>query len=80
MVLRCPMKSGRLAWVIKAQQPQEQRYPFLQVAAVFSRVIQTVVWLPIACKSQAGLKISFTVRERSPFCSRVGRDVGLKVG
>ena len=28
----------------KAQQPQEQRYPFLSVCAVFS-FVQTVVWL-----------------------------------
>ena len=28
------------------QQPQEQRYPFLSVCAVFS-CVQTVVWLPV---------------------------------
>ena len=30
----------------KAQQPQEQRYPFLSMCAVFSRV-QTMIWLPM---------------------------------
>ena len=30
----------------KAQQPQEQRYPFLSVCAVFS-CVQTMVWLPL---------------------------------
>ena len=30
----------------KVQQPQEQRYPFLSVCAVFS-CIQTTVWLPV---------------------------------
>ena len=30
----------------KAQQPQEQRYPFLSVCAVFS-CVQTIVWLPL---------------------------------
>ena len=37
--------SGRLTWV-RLQQPQEQRYPFLTVRAVFS-CVQTKVWLPI---------------------------------
>ena len=36
---------GRLTWV-KLQQPQEQRYPFLTVHAVFS-CVQTKVWLSI---------------------------------
>ena len=30
----------------KAQQPQEQRYPFLSVCAVFP-CVQTMVWLPV---------------------------------
>ena len=30
----------------EAQQPQEQRYPFLSVCAVFS-CLQTMVWLPV---------------------------------
>ena len=30
----------------KAQQPQEQRYPFLSVCVVFS-CVQTMVWLPV---------------------------------
>ena len=30
----------------KAQQPQEQRYPFLSVCVIFSS-IQTMVWLPV---------------------------------
>ena len=30
----------------KAQQPQEQRYPFLSVCVVFS-CVQTIVWLPL---------------------------------
>ena len=29
-----------------AQQPQEQRYPFLLVDAVFS-CVQTMVWMPV---------------------------------
>ena len=37
--------SGRLTWV-KLQQPQEQRYPFLTVYAVFS-CVQAKVWLPM---------------------------------
>ena len=32
-------------WLGKAQQPQEQRYPFLSVCAVFS-CVQTMVRLP----------------------------------
>jgi len=35
--------SGRLTWV---QQPQERRYPFLPVSAVFS-CVQTTVQLPV---------------------------------
>ena len=31
----------------KAQQPQEQRYPFLSVCAVFPCVQTTAVWLPV---------------------------------
>ena len=31
----------------KGQQPQEQRYPFLSVCAVFS-CVQTTVWLPVS--------------------------------
>ena len=31
--------------VIKAQQPQEQRFPLLLVCVVFS-CLQTMVWLP----------------------------------
>ena len=38
-------KSGCLTWV-RLQQPQEQRYPFLSVFAVFS-CVQTQVWLPM---------------------------------
>ena len=30
----------------KAQQPQEQRYPFLSMCVVFP-CVQTVVWLPV---------------------------------
>ena len=37
--------SGHLTWV-KAQQPQEQRYPYLSVCAVFS-CVQIMVWLPV---------------------------------
>ena len=37
--------SGRLTWA-RLQQPQEQRYPFLTVRAVFS-CVQTKVWLPV---------------------------------
>ena len=36
--------SDRLTWV-RLQQPQEQRYPFRTVRAVFS-FVQTKVWLP----------------------------------
>ena len=38
-------KSGRLTWV-RLQQPQEQRYPFLTMPAVFS-CVQAKVWLPV---------------------------------
>ena len=34
-----------LHYLGKAQQPQEQRYPFLSVCVVFS-CVQTMVWLP----------------------------------
>ena len=37
--------SDRLTWV-RLQQPQEQRYPFLTVRAVFS-CVQTMVLLPV---------------------------------
>ena len=37
--------SGRLTWV-RVQQPQEQRYSFLTVRAIFS-CIQLKVWLPV---------------------------------
>ena len=37
--------SGGLTWV-RLQQPQEQRYPFLAVCAVFL-CVQTKVWLPM---------------------------------
>ena len=37
--------SGGLTWV-RLQQPQEQRYPFLTVCAVFS-CVQTKVGLPL---------------------------------
>ena len=40
-----PENSGRLNCV-RLQQPQEQRYPFLSVRAVFS-CVQTKVWLPV---------------------------------
>ena len=36
---------GRLPWVIKTQQPQEQRYPFPSVCVVFS-CFQTTLWMP----------------------------------
>ena len=45
--------SGRLTWVIKAQLPQEQRYPFLSVCAVFS-CVQTMVWLPLGWGAGGG--------------------------
>ena len=35
-----------MAYPGKAQQPQEQRYPFLSVCVVFS-CVQTIVWLPL---------------------------------
>ena len=38
--------SGLLTWVVKAQPPQEQRYPFLPLCAVFP-CVQTMVWLPV---------------------------------
>ena len=34
-------------YLCKAQQPQEQRYPFLSVSAVFS-CVQTMAWLPVS--------------------------------
>ena len=48
LVLHRPLRGnlGRLTLVIKAQQPQEQRYPFLSVCAAFS-CVQTMVWLPV---------------------------------
>ena len=38
--------SDRFTWLINTQQPQEQRYPFLSVCAVFP-CVRTVVWLPV---------------------------------
>ena len=38
--------SRHLPYLCKAQQPQEQRHPFLPVCAVFS-CVQTMVWLPV---------------------------------
>ena len=35
-----------MPYLSKAQQPQEQRCPFLPVCAVFS-CVQTMVWLPV---------------------------------
>ena len=40
----CVVFSDRLTWVIKAQQPHEQRYPVLSEWVVFS-CVQTMVWL-----------------------------------
>ena len=34
------------SYLCKAQQPQEQRYPFLSVFAAFS-CVQTMTWLPV---------------------------------
>ena len=42
LVLLCPLREIRLPYLGKAQQPQEQRYPFLSVCAVFS-CVQTMV-------------------------------------
>ena len=46
LLLLCPFagNSGRPTHIIKAQQPKEQRYPFLSVCAVFS-CVQIFVWL-----------------------------------
>ena len=41
-----PCGMYRSPYVGKAQQPQEQRYPFLSVCAVFS-CVQRLVWLPV---------------------------------
>ena len=41
-----PLGKSGLPYMGKAEQPQEQRYPFLSVCVVFSRV-QTMVWLPV---------------------------------
>ena len=45
LALRSPLKGhwDRLTWL---QQPQEQRYPFLTVQAVYS-CVKTKVWLPM---------------------------------
>ena len=59
----------------KAQQPQEQRYPFLSGCAAFS-CVQTTVWLPVfgvfnvrtdvdACDGTQG-GCTDTVRESAP--------------
>ena len=47
LVLHCPLlgKFGS-PYLGTAQQPQEQRYPYLSVCAVFS-CVQTVAWLPL---------------------------------
>ena len=36
----------RSLYLTKAQQPKEQRYPFLSVYAVWS-FVQTMTWLPV---------------------------------
>ena len=41
-----PCRKFRSPYLGKAQQPQEQRYPFLSVCAVFL-CVQTMVWLPM---------------------------------
>ena len=38
--------SGGLTWERHVQHPQEQRYPFLSVCAVFS-CVETMVWMPV---------------------------------
>ena len=50
--------SGRLTWV-RLQQPQEQRYPFLSVRAVFS-CVHTKVRLPMLgiCNVRRDVKVS----------------------
>ena len=45
LLLSLAGNSGHLTWV-RLQQPQEQRYPFLTVHAVFT-CVQTKVWLPV---------------------------------
>ena len=69
-----PCGKFRSPYLGKAQQPQEQRYPFLSVCAVFS-CVQTMVWLPVlgifnvrtdvdACDCTTGL-----YRHRERFCT-----------
>ena len=41
-----PYEEFGLPYLDKAQQPQEHRYPFLPVCAVFLHV-KTIVWLPV---------------------------------
>ena len=46
LVLLVPCGKFELPYLGKAQQPQEQRYSFLSVSAVFL-CVQTMVWLPV---------------------------------
>ena len=46
-LMLCPLREIRVAFPGKAQQPQEQRYPFLFVCVVFL-CVQTMVWLPVS--------------------------------
>ena len=45
LVLHFPLREVGSLCLGKAQQPQEQRYPFLSACVVFS-CVPTVVWLP----------------------------------
>ena len=69
--------SGRLTWIRKARQPQEQRYPFLQVWAVLS-CVQTMVY---GCKRYGFLTCAYTLmhtiahRELSGHCKSLHQKV-----
>ena len=43
LVLHCPLGEFGSPYLGKAQQPQEQRYPFLSVCAVFSCPVNSII-------------------------------------
>ena len=65
LLLLCPFagNSGRPTHIIKAQQPKEQRYPFLSVCAVFSCVQTCLTWAQILMHAIAHGGCTDTVRE-----------------
>ena len=65
LLLLCPFagNSGRPTHIIKAQQPKEQRYPFLSVCAVFSCVQTCLTWAQMLMQAIAHGGCTDTVRE-----------------